>query len=144
MPWRSSSDGKSRQARVFQPSANGCRPTGDEKTGRQLSADDALRLAIHDVSRDFIASIEQAGYKGVDVEDLVKMRIHGVSPQFIRELKELGYGSVPADRLVQFRIHGVDAQFIREVQKAGMKDMSPQDLVDSSIHGGRRWLSRMR
>ena len=27
-----------------------------QKTGRQLSADDALRLAIHDVSQEFIAS----------------------------------------------------------------------------------------
>ena len=58
-----------------------------QKSGRQVSTDDVMRLALHDVDQAFIASIEAAGYKNVSVEDLVKMRIHGVDAEYIAGLK---------------------------------------------------------
>src|SRR6185436_14397072 len=42
----------------FRFTPNGAFAAALQKTGRQPSSDDMLRLAIHDVSQDFIASIE--------------------------------------------------------------------------------------
>lgn len=111
---------------------------------RGLDDDTVMRLALQDVSRSFVASInamKAVGYERVEVNDLVRMRIHGVTPQFITQMRDLGYGDLSADRLVQFRIHGVTPEFVREAKAAGFTSLNADDLVDLSIHG-RRWMSK--
>ena len=93
-------------------------PRCRRRAGRS-PADDALRLAIHDVSETFIASIEQAGYKGVDVEDLIKMRIHGVDADYITGLRKAGYDKLSVEDLIKTRIHGATPAYVMELRNAG-------------------------
>ena len=108
---------------------------------KDLEVDDLIRMRIHGASSGFIKDMNELGYSGLSIDRLVQCRIHGVSPAFIKEMKDLGYSGLSVDRLVQFRIHGVDAEFVRKANAAGFKNLDADDLVDLSIHG-RRWMTR--
>jgi hypothetical protein len=73
---------------------------------KSLTADDVLKLAIHDVSRSFMQAIEAQGYSNLDTEDLVKMRIHGVDADYIAAFRKAGYDKLSVEQLVKTRIHG--------------------------------------
>ena len=129
-----------------------------------VDADDAFRLALHDVSRAFVQEIKGLGYADVDLDDLLKMRIHGVSaeyitafrtagypnmsipelvktrihgatPTFVRAMQDAGYGKLDVDELVKMRIHGVTPDYIREMRDLGFKDLPLEELVRFRIHG---------
>lgn len=103
--------------------------------GRALSADDVLRLAIHDVSRTFIQSIEAQGYRDLDIDELVRMRIHGVDAEYIIALRKAGYDKLSTEDLIKSRIHGATPAFVEEMRGAGFDKLSMEDLVQMRIHG---------
>ena len=79
-----------------------------ESSGRPpLTSEEVYGMAIHDVSRRFIADLAALGYRDAPVADLLALRIHGATAEWIRELHALGYAKVSLDDLVAFRIHGV-------------------------------------
>ena len=103
--------------------------------GRALGPDDVLRLAIHDVSRPFIQSIEAQGYRDLDIDELVKMRIHGVDADYIVAFRTAGYDKLSTEDLIKTRIHGATPAFVQEMRAAGFDKLSIEDLVKMRIHG---------
>lgn len=101
----------------------------------KVPLDDLVNLRIHGASPAFIHELAALGMPHLPVDDLVNLRIHGATPDFIRELKALGYERVPLDDLVNMRIHGVTADFIRGLQGQGMRGASVGQLVDMKTHG---------
>ncbi|HET8646033.1 MAG TPA: hypothetical protein VFO85_11110, partial [Vicinamibacteria bacterium] len=99
-----------------------------------VDADQAFSLAVHDVSRKFIADLQALGYERVPLDSLVSLRIHGASAEFVREIKDLGY-SVDVDQLVSFRIHGVSPGLVRALKDLGYERAQADDLVSLRIHG---------
>lgn len=93
--------------------------------------DHLFALALHDVSTDFIRSMQAAGYK-VSLEKYMAFRIFNVTPEYVREMASLGYDNLSADRLVETRIHKVTPDYIREMRASG-KNLSLDDLVQSRI-----------
>jgi hypothetical protein len=114
---------------------NGAFVSALRPTYPDLSSEQILRLAIHDVTRGFVQEVKSAGVDKLSVDDLVKMRIHGVTPEFIREMRELGYKDLNVEDLVQLRIHGASPSFIREMRDLGYKDLPLRDIVRMRIHG---------
>jgi predicted metallopeptidase len=102
---------------------------------RSLTADDILKLAIHDVSRTFIQSIEAQGYKDLDLDQLVKMRIHGVDADYIAAFRKAGYDKLTVEELIKTRIHGATPTFVQEMRAAGFDKLSINELVKMRIHG---------
>jgi hypothetical protein len=100
-----------------------------------LDDEGLFSLAMHDVSRNFIAELADLGYAKLSLDELVSLRIHGASPQFIRELKTEGYAGLSVDNLVSMRIHGVSPGLVREVKALGYERLSVDDLVSMRIHG---------
>ncbi len=105
------------------------------KTYQDLSTEQAFRLAIHDVSRSFIASMSQEGYVRPSLDDLTRMRIHGVDAVYVQGLKKAGYSNLSIGDLVKTRIHGATPAFAQEVTAAGLGKPSVDDLVKMRIHG---------
>jgi len=101
-------------------------PVDDEK---------ALTLALHDVSRAFVAELAALGYERVPFDKLVALCIHGARPEYIRGLAALGYKKLDLDQVVAFRIHGASLEFIGALQKLGFRSLSPDDVVAFRIHG---------
>ena len=89
------------------------------KTYGELSADDVFKLAIHDVSRTFIAAMNQEGYPRPSLDELTKMRIHGVDAVYVQGLRKAGYDKLSVNELVKTRIHGATPAFAQEVSNAG-------------------------
>jgi hypothetical protein len=101
-----------------------------------LSSEGVFRLAIHDVSRRFITSIQGEGYPRVPLDDLTKMRIHGVDAPYVQGLRKAGYDKLSIDELVKTRIHGATPQFAQDVKSAGLQQQPTIDeLVKMRIHG---------
>ncbi len=105
------------------------------KTYQDLSAEQVFRLAIHDVSRSFIASMSQEGYVRPSLDELTKMRIHGVDAVYVQGLRKAGYDKLSVDELVKTRIHGATPAFAQEVSAAGFDKLPIDDLVKMRIHG---------
>jgi hypothetical protein len=99
-----------------------------------LSMDDIWRFAVHDVSREYVTSYRNAGYRP-DSEELIKTRIHGATPEFAQEVKQQGLGQASIDELVTMRIHGVSPEFVKEMRDLGYRDLSIEKLVRLRIHG---------
>jgi hypothetical protein len=111
-------DGQGTGTAIFEPDA-GYRRMMNERTGSDLNSDEQYVLFVHDVSRDYIAGLDRAGYSNLGMDDLLAFAIHGVRPEWIRELREVGYDRLEADQLLAMRIHGVDAAFAREIRAGG-------------------------
>jgi predicted metallopeptidase len=105
------------------------------KTYGELSGEQVLKLAIHDVSRSFVSELQGQGYANLSLDDLTKMRIHGVTPAFIQEVKAAGYDKLPVEDLIRMRIHGVTPEFIREFRDLGYRNLDIEELVKLRIHG---------
>ena len=114
---------------------NGAYVAALQKTHGALSAEQVLKLAIHDVSRAFISELQTQGYTSLSLEDLTKMRIHGVTPAFIQEMRTAGYDKLPVEDLIRMRIHGVTPDFVREMRDLGYKGLDVEELVKLRIHG---------
>ena len=94
--------------------------------------DRLLSLAVLDVSTDFVAAMQRAGYDE-SLDDYIAMRIFGVTPALVAEYAELGM-RLSADELVAGQIHGVSPSYV-----ARMRELDPRvghdELVASRIHG---------
>src|SRR4029453_5936860 len=99
-----------------------------------LTPDQVFRLAIHDVSRTFIASMTKEGYVSPSLDDLTRMRIHGVDAVYVQGLRKAGYDNLSVGELVKTRIHGATPAFAQEVSAAGIGKLSVDDLVKMRIH----------
>jgi hypothetical protein len=84
----------------------------------RLTGDDVWRLALHDVSREYVSDFKKAGYSP-DTSDLIKSAIHGATPAFAQEVKAQGLGRPDIDELVKMRIHGVTPEFIKAMRDLG-------------------------
>ena len=108
--------------------------------GTDLKSDDGdeesalFRLAMHDVSADFIREMQSLGYRG-SIDTFVRFRIHGVTPQYVRDFASLGFKNVSAEDMVRTRIHGATPEYVRAMRDAGFTGLSLEDLVRSRIHG---------
>jgi hypothetical protein len=91
------------------------------------------RLAMHDVSAQFIRDMQSLGYRG-PIETYVRFRIHGVTPAIVRDFNSLGF-KLDSEELVRSQIHGATPQYVRDMRAAGFTDLTMDDLVRSRIHG---------
>lgn len=104
-----------------------------KKRSRERSDEEHLyALAMHDVSTDYIRSIQAAGYRFPSLEKYMTMAIFDVTPEYINEMRSLGYENLSADKLVETRIHRVTPAYIREMRAAGW-NLSLQDFIQSRI-----------
>ncbi len=106
----------------------------DNEKGDRTEGEELFRLAMFDVSLDFIRGMHELGYDA-GVHDLVRFRIHGVSPEMVRELKTLGLDHLAAEDLIRLRIHGATPEFIRAMGDSGYRNLSAEELVRFRIHG---------
>jgi hypothetical protein len=88
-------------------------------------------LALHDVSTDFIRSMQEIGYR-VPVEKFIAFRIFDVDPEYVREMAAAGFPRLSADKLVETRIHGATPEYIRSMRAAG-EDLTLDQYVESRI-----------
>jgi hypothetical protein len=102
--------------------------------GYRVGLDEYVSMRIFNVSPALIAELRQLGYDKIPHDDLIASQIHKATPAFIRQLRALGYTNLSMDDLVAFRIHRVSAEFIEELSTLGYRDIAADDLVAMRIH----------
>ncbi len=92
-------------------------------------------LAIHDVSMDYIKSLDKLGFEIESTRELIEAKIHGISPEYAEELSKLGFDNLSLDEIKHAKIHGVTAKFAADMRAAGFPNLSLEDLKHGAIHG---------
>ena len=105
----------------------------DDLKGDKDEEDDLFQLALHDVSTEFIRSMQAIGYRET-LEKYVAMRIFRVTPQLVEEFRQLGYDKLDADELISAQIHKATPKYIREMRAAGFSKLDFDDFISSRIH----------
>lgn len=103
--------------------------------GYDVGVHDLVRFRIHAVNPEMVRELRTLGLDHVAAEDLIRMRIHGATPEFIRAMGDSGYRNLNVETLVRFRIHGVSPEFVREIASLGYRDVPGEDLIRMRIHG---------
>ncbi len=106
-----------------------------KRRGYDVDDEEALSLAIHDVSRAFIDELAGLGYQALSLDQLTSLRIHGATTEYVRGLAALGYKKLAVDDLLSFRIHGVSPEYVRAFKAQGYEGLAADDLVSMRIHG---------
>ena len=92
-------------------------------------------LAIHDVSMDYIKSLDKLGFEIESTRELVEAKIHGISSEYATGLSQLGFDNLSLDEIKHAKIHGVSAAYASNMKAAGFPNLSLEDLKHGAIHG---------
>jgi beta-lactamase regulating signal transducer with metallopeptidase domain len=92
-------------------------------------------LAIFDISRKYLAEMEERGYRDLNVDQLVSAGVFDISPEFVDELREAGYHDLPYNRLLSMRVQGVTSHDARAFERLGCGHLTADQLISARIHG---------
>jgi beta-lactamase regulating signal transducer with metallopeptidase domain len=106
-------------------------PYGLREDDRQKT----FSLAIFDVSRKYLAGMENCGLGGLTVDQLMSARIFGISPEIVEEFREAGYPSLSYQELLSMGVQGVSPEDAREFGKLGFEHVTASQLVSARING---------
>lgn len=122
-----------------------------------------LQLVLYDVSRRTVSALGEAGYDDLSTRDLIRLEQYGLSPQFIAGMQELGYRpsvddlirlryygvrinevhrlaaldltGIPADDVIRFRKHGLHPEYLRGMADAGFPPSEIDSVIRMRAHG---------
>ena len=66
----------------------------------------------------FIAEMESAGFKDLDVDQLIALRVHGVTGAYVRAMRDAGY-QIDADQVIAMKSQGVTPEYIAQMRSLG-------------------------
>jgi uncharacterized protein (UPF0335 family) len=93
-----------------------------------------LRASSHNVTGDFIREMQSAGYQGLTMEELVRARNHDVDSRYIREVRAMGFDKQPLEKLIRLRNHEITQEFINRMRTAGFDGLSIEQLIRLKNH----------
>lgn len=99
-----------------------------------LSLGELVDLSIHNVSPDFIRSIQSLGFKNLDLEEFEEAKIHNINADFVADMQSLGFKDLSFEELLELKIHNVDKDFVDQLKKAGYTNLSAEQVADAKIH----------
>jgi hypothetical protein len=99
-----------------------------------LSADELLRAAFHNLTIGFVEELRNAGYDGVPFNEILRARSHDVDAAYIREVKAMGFEKQPLEKLIRMRNHDITAEFVNEMKAAGFANLSIDQLIRLQNH----------
>jgi hypothetical protein len=100
---------------------------------RDVTDDDLMRLALHDIGREWIRGFDHGDRLALD--DIIRFKLHDVSPEYVNALLVSGYRGIGPDEIVRFKVHGIDADYVRALAVLGSDGPSPDELVRLKVHG---------
>jgi hypothetical protein len=102
-----------------------------------LHEDDSLKtfsLAIRDISRRYLAEMENLGYHDLKVDQLISAGVFGISPGLVEEFREAGYSDLSYNDLLSLRVQGVTPDDARAFEKLGVGPLTTSQLISAKIN----------
>jgi uncharacterized protein (UPF0335 family) len=93
-----------------------------------------LRASSHDITLDFIREMQSAGYPGLTMEELIRARNHDINSQYVREVRAMGFDKQPLEKLIRMRNHEITQDFINRMRSAGFDNLSIEQLIRLKNH----------
>jgi len=111
----------------------------DQQSITGVDEEEMLHLFMADVNKDYIAYLQQHGYKTLTGNNLVEMSIHGLDKEtlqgYFAAFQKGGYGQVPIRKLIELKIHGAGPSFMQSLTSLGYEKVSLEDVLTAKIHG---------
>ncbi|UCE24225.1 MAG: M56 family metallopeptidase [Candidatus Zixiibacteriota bacterium] len=92
-------------------------------------------LAIRDISREYLAGMEERGYHDLKIDQLISAGIFGISPELVDEYRELGYPDLTYQQLLSLQVQAVNPYDAPRFGRLGMGRLTPEQLVSARIQG---------
>lgn len=108
---------------------------GLKKHGYQPTINQLVKMGLLGLDLEYVNSILETNYKGLELNMLTKFFIHGIEKQYIEELTALGYGNIDANMMKKFAIHGVSSNYVKGLQELGYSDLEANMIKNFAIHG---------
>lgn len=105
-----------------------------ERGPADLTDEDMLRAALHNLTTKFIEELKAAGYDRLEFKQLMRASSHGVTPEFIRDLKSAGYQNLSMEELLRARNHNIDGRYVNEVRAMGFDKQPLEKLIRLRNH----------
>lgn len=94
-----------------------------------------LNLCKHGVDRQYVEDMGALGYRFDSFDELLRARDHGVDPRYVQGMRDAGFARLTFDELLTARDHGVDLRFVQGMRELGYSDLSLPELVRARDHG---------
>jgi hypothetical protein len=74
---------------------------------------DPFSLTLHGIG--YVRELRSLRYNQLTIDDIISTAIHEVTPACIKDLERIGDAKIPADDLVLMSIHGVNASWVKRL-----------------------------
>ena len=99
-----------------------------------LSFDELVRAAGHDVTASYIRELRSAGYDGLAMEELIRARNHEIDSRYIREVEAMGFGKEPLEDVIRLRNHDITPEYINDLKAEGYSDITAEMAIRLKNH----------
>lgn len=93
-----------------------------------------LRAASHEITINYIRELQAAGYQGLSMEQLIRARNHEIDGQYIKEVQAMGFDKQPLESLIRLRNHEITREFIAQMHQAGFDNLTIEELIRLKNH----------
>jgi uncharacterized protein (UPF0335 family) len=105
-----------------------------ERGYSNLTEEDLLRAALHNLTTNFIEDLKSAGYDRLDFPQLLRASSHAITTEFIREMQSAGYQGLSMEELIHARNHNIDSRYVKEVRAMGFDKQPLEQLIRLRNH----------
>ena len=99
-----------------------------------LTDEDFLRAALHNLTTKFIEDLKAVGYDHLEFQELLRAAGHDVTADYVREMRSAGYDRLSLEELVRARNHDINSQYIKEVQSMGFDKLTLESVIRLRNH----------
>jgi hypothetical protein len=99
-----------------------------------LTFKELRRALTHDIPLEFIREMKTAGYEGLKMEELIRARNHNINGEYVKDVKAMGFERQPLEKLIRLRNHDITMEFINQMRSAGFENLSIEGLIRLKNH----------
>ncbi|HOY04252.1 MAG TPA: M56 family metallopeptidase [Saprospiraceae bacterium] len=98
------------------------------------SIETIVNLTIHDINKDYVKSLSQAGFTKLSLDDVMNARIHEITPEYVKQVRAMGFGELSFEDVLNFKIHEITPEFLSGLKKSGITPLSAEEALNLRIH----------
>ncbi len=107
---------------------------GLESAGlKNLDVDHIIALKVQGVTPEYIRAIRAEGLDP-DIYELLGMKAQGITPEYVREIRTTGLKPSIND-FIGLRVQGVTADYVRRIQSQGWKNITVDEIIGMRVQG---------
>ncbi len=107
----------------------------DKEKDEGLTAENLVRLKMHNVTPEYIEAIKKAGYDDVTVRQICDLKMHGVTPEFIKQAQGMSSEKLTVREIVQLKISDLKPEYVAAMKQAGYDNLSIRKLSNLRLMG---------